>query len=74
MRYEINVSLNGKHFFATAERSLTTKEDAMKVLVAIIKKFPKSDGFKVDISEWREEGTQFTDEEFLSANLFRGGR
>lgn len=73
MRYEINVSLNGKHFFATAERSLAYKSNAMEVLAEIYKRFPESEGFKVDITEWHEEGKGSTAEEFLSANLFRGG-
>lgn len=48
--YEINVALNGRHFFATDPRSITNTNDLEKVLTVIIKKFPESEGFKISIS------------------------
>lgn len=50
MSYSINVALNGRHYFATTERSLQTSEQAAKMLVDFVKRFPAQDGFKVSIS------------------------
>lgn len=49
MHYEINVNLNGKHFFATAERSLTNREDCKRVFEELKKRFSAEDGFNVEI-------------------------
>ena len=43
MWYEINVARNGKHLFATAERSLTTKKDAIALYNEFIELFPDCD-------------------------------
>lgn len=48
--YEINVSLNGRHFFATADRSCRDENDVKKVLPEIMKRFPESDGFAVTVT------------------------
>lgn len=50
--YEINVSLNGQHFFATAPRSCTSERDARKVATAIRERFLEQAGFKVDVTYW----------------------
>lgn len=44
--YEMNVSHNGVHMFATAPRSLTHHTNAMKVLAEIRQRFPENEGFK----------------------------
>lgn len=49
MYYEINVSLNGRHFFATAPRSIDNLERAQQVYDVFKIKFPESDGYKIDI-------------------------
>ena len=56
MYYEINVSLNGHHFFATAERSLTSKDKLKKVWEALSKAFPKSEGYEIDASYYETRG------------------
>ena len=56
MYYEINVSLNGQHFFATAERSITNLNKAEKVYDLFKEKFPESEGYKIDITEWNKVG------------------
>lgn len=56
MYYEINVSLNGKHLFATAERSITNNLKAEKVYLIFKEKFPESEGYKIDITEWNKVG------------------
>lgn len=58
MYYEINVSLNGKHYFATAERSLTDKETAVNMAIHFKFLFPEKDGYLVDLKStektWKE--------------------
>lgn len=56
MYYEINVSLNGQHFFATAERSITNLNKAEKIYNLFKEKFPESEGYKIDITEWNKIG------------------
>ncbi len=51
MYYEINVSLDGQHFFATAARSITTTFKLREVLHQIVTRFPKEEGFVVTVSE-----------------------
>jgi hypothetical protein len=50
MYYEINVALNGKHFFATDKRSCTNQSDATTVLTTMLEKFPQSEGYSISCS------------------------
>lgn len=50
MYYEINVALHGHHFFATAERSITSEHKLKEVLKVFIEKFPKSEGYGISIT------------------------
>lgn len=45
--FEINVALRGKHFFATAERSCTTRDKATEVFRELQKRFPAEEGYTV---------------------------
>lgn len=54
MYYEINVALNGRHFFATAPRSITYIKDLQVKLKVIMEKFPESEGYTVSVSEHPE--------------------
>lgn len=56
--YEINVSLNGKHFFATDERSCVTEHDMKKVLAELQKRMPESDGFVITVTKITCRGRQ----------------
>lgn len=56
MYYEINVSLNGKHFFATSERSITNPWDLQEKLRVFIQKFPESEGYKLSVIKWEKAG------------------
>lgn len=47
MFYEINVSYNNKHFFATHERSLTSKEKLYKAYKIFKEKFPEEEGYNI---------------------------
>ncbi len=58
MNYEINVSLNGKHFFATTERSARTQEDARKLFDTLRERFPKSEGYEVTATRYDTIGTR----------------
>lgn len=57
MYYEINVALNGKHLFATAEHSITSKTRMEEVYELFQQKFPKSEGYTLDVTLWEKRGT-----------------
>ncbi len=56
MYYEINVSLNGRHLFATAERSITSPWKAEEMYKLFAEKFPEEEGYKIDVTEWERRG------------------
>lgn len=56
MYYEINVSKNGKHFFATAERSITSFMQAERMYAIFKEKFPESEGYEISVTEWNKVG------------------
>ena len=58
MYYEINVALNGVHFFATAERSCTTYETALKVYKELEKRFLASEGYELRLTVWETKGKE----------------
>lgn len=45
--YEINVALKGRHYFATAPRSLSFVQQAKEMVIDMRKRFPESEGFSV---------------------------
>jgi hypothetical protein len=58
--YEINVSLNGRHFFATAPRSGINKKDAKKIYEEIEARFPQREGFEVNVTYYEIGGCVVT--------------
>jgi acid stress-induced BolA-like protein IbaG/YrbA len=60
MHYEINVSLNGIHFFATARKSITTEWELVERHKVIKEKFPESEGYKVTVTKWETTGRNIT--------------
>jgi hypothetical protein len=60
MFYEINVSKDGRHYFATHERSLIGKVEALKAYHDFVKRFPASEGFYVTLTECRRSGKDIT--------------
>lgn len=56
MHYEINVSKNGKHYFATHPRSLTYSDDAIQALKDFRARFPESEGFLCICTEYSSLG------------------
>ena len=56
MYYEINVSLNGQHFFATDKRSITNKI-ALDVIYRVLKtKFPQEEGYHITVTYYETIG------------------
>ena len=49
--YEINVSKDGRHFFATHERSITDPAKLRDVLWVIGQKFPESEGYQISVTK-----------------------
>lgn len=68
MYYEINVSLNGKHFFATDERSIRTKAKLYDVLEVFMQKFPESEGYNVSVTYWEKLGKYIDIETIMKQN------
>jgi hypothetical protein len=64
MYYEINVSLDGKHFFATDKRSLTHKAQMEKVYKILKEKFPISEGYDILVSKVEVTGI-FVDTNYM---------
>jgi hypothetical protein len=56
MWYCINVARNGKHVFATAQRSLMIREDAEALFKLLRKKFPEEDGYELTLTRWTQQG------------------
>lgn len=56
--WEINVSRDGEHMFATADRSATYGEKAQQLYTEIRKRFPESEGFKVTVTKWEQLGSE----------------
>lgn len=54
--YEVNVSLNGKHFFATAPRSIITMDDLRSVYGALKAAFPEEKGYQLRVTHWKGIG------------------
>lgn len=51
--YHINVSCNGKGFFATDVRD---HDPAWKVFKELQLRFPAQEGWKIDVTQWKAEG------------------
>jgi hypothetical protein len=56
MYYEINVSLNGVHFFATSERSIREYSKLEKIHSKFVEKFPEEEGYKISVTKWEKTG------------------
>jgi len=63
MYYEINVAKNGKHYFATAKRSLTNERDAKALWADLKQRFPESEGFVLSVS-YRQRVGEYVTEQF----------
>lgn len=66
MGYEINVALNGIHFFATHERSLDSEEKLKRVLIIFKEKFPEAEGYNITVTYWKKIGEFITIDSILN--------
>lgn len=57
MYYEIIVTKNGLHLFATARRSCQTLSDMKVVYRELASRFKKEDGYQIWITRWETTGT-----------------
>ena len=65
MYYEINVSLNDKHFFATDKRSITNKRALKEVYNVFKEKFPPEEGYDIIVSLTETTGRYIDMEEYF---------
>ena len=56
MWFEINISKDGQHYFATSERSITTLQKLEEVTKDFVEKFPEEDGYKIDVTKQQKTG------------------
>jgi hypothetical protein len=66
MNFEINISKNGKHFFATAKRSCTDSIKAYEVLKELAARFPDSEGYAITLTKYSTSGRTLDVENFLN--------
>lgn len=50
MYYEINIAFEGRHFFATAPRSITNNKELLFIIGVFENKFPSADGYCISVS------------------------
>ena len=55
--YDICVSMDGKHVFATSPRSARTEGEAYDLFGLIRHKFPRSEGYEISVTKWEGSGT-----------------
>lgn len=56
--YEISVSLNGQHFFATQERSIVNERKLKEVYKVFKEKFPEAEGYELNVTYWTKSGKE----------------
>ena len=61
--YEINVARDGKHLFATSERSISYLWELADILPIFRRKFPEEQGYKISVTKWECRGTEVDIEE-----------
>jgi len=67
--FEINVSRDGRHFFATHERSLNLTSKLEDALIELRNRFPESEGFQITVSAQIEYGHRFENSAALAQAL-----
>ena len=56
MYYEINVSLNGQHLFATDKRSVTSTQTLENIYKILKEKFPTEEGYNINVTQYETVG------------------
>lgn len=69
MHYILNVALNGKHLFATAEHSARDAFEAARLFTLFNEKFPKIDGYEVTCTHWENVGQRISYQDLMQAAL-----
>lgn len=57
MYFEVLVTLNGRHFFATAERSIRDRVTLEKVVSVFRECFTAENGYEITVTRWETVGT-----------------
>lgn len=65
MYYEINVSYKSEHYFATSDRSIRNITKAANLYKQFCLKFPKEEGYKVEVKRVEIIGYPLTPEQLL---------
>ncbi len=65
MYWEINVALDGRHFFATAPRSITSQSDLRRVYRALQDRFAEASGYSLSVTYHSGEARRVTEAEIL---------
>ena len=75
MGYEINVSKNGVHYFATADRSIGYDlKKCTEIYSRLMMVFPKNAGYKITRTNWERVGQPYDIEEEMLTNESEGER
>ena len=65
MYYEINVAKNGKHVFATSERSIRNLNELKKIYSLFLEKFPAFEGYELRVTKYEEVGHEVDPKEIF---------
>ena len=52
MYYEINISKNGTHYFATSKRSLSAESQTKELYLKFKKFFPEEEGYRISVAHY----------------------
>lgn len=61
MWYEINVSKDGQHYFATHKRSISSIKKAREIRDKLMIAMPEKEGYRYDITKWSTVGETIRD-------------
>jgi hypothetical protein len=60
MHYRINIALNGRHFFATADHSIQDMETLREVHKSLAEHYTAEKGYEISITQWVTRGSDVT--------------
>lgn len=63
MHYSINVAKNGKHYFATADYSVTSEAQAKDMFEHFKKVFPTEEGYSISVTQYELRGARIAETE-----------
>ena len=69
--FDVNVSLNGSHLFATHPRSAKTQVEADKIITLFREKFPECEGYEVSCLHWQCQGQDYDPKEVEDDNIIK---